>query len=159
MATRTQVEMVAPPLAITEPWLTTEASVPTTKAMRTVSLAAAEKERAATSAAAGSPAADAAPPQKVLRYAFRIAETGFDPPQLTDLYSRTLVASIFDSLYEWEFLARPVRMRPRTAAALPEVSSDFRTFTIRIRPGIWFADDPAFNGRRRELVAPQTVSG
>ena len=112
---------------------------------------------AATSAAAGSPAADAAPPQKVLRYAFRIAETGFDPPQLTDLYSRTLVASIFDSLYEWEFLARPVRMRPRTAAALPEVSSDFRTFTIRIRPGIWFADDPAFNGRRRELVAEDYV--
>jgi hypothetical protein len=26
---------------------------------------------------------------KVLRYAFRVAETGFDPAQITDLYSRT----------------------------------------------------------------------
>ena len=74
----------------------------------------------------------AAPNEKVLRYAFRIAETGFDPPQLSDLYSRTVIANIFDSLYEWEFLARPVRLRPRTAAALPEVSPDFKTFTVRL---------------------------
>jgi len=99
----------------------------------------------------------AAPAQKVLRYAFRIAESGFDPPQLTDLYSRIIVANIFDSLYEWEFLARPVRMRPRTAAGLPEASADFRTFTIRLKPGIYFADDPAFKGQRRELVAADYV--
>jgi ABC-type transport system substrate-binding protein len=98
-----------------------------------------------------------APAEKVLRYAFRIAETGFDPPQLSDLYSRTLVASIFDSLYEWEFLARPVRMRPRTAAGMPEASSDYKTWTVRIRPGIYFADDPVFQGRRRELVAQDYV--
>jgi ABC-type transport system substrate-binding protein len=108
---------------------------------------------AVTSSAARAEGETAAAPQKVLRYAFRIAETGFDPPQLSDLYSRTLAASIFDSLYEWEFLARPVRMRPRTAAAMPEVSADFKTFTIRLRPGIWFADDPVFKGQRRELVA------
>jgi ABC-type transport system substrate-binding protein len=111
---------------------------------------------AASSHAADTPAAPV-PAEKVLRYAFRIAETGFDPAQLTDLYSRTLVANIFDSLYEWEFLARPVRMRPRAAAAMPEVSEDFKTFTIRVRPGIYFADDPAFKGARRELVAADYV--
>ena len=36
-----------------------------------------------------------------------------------------------------------------TAAALPEVSDDFRRFTLRIRPGIYFADDPAFKGSAR----------
>jgi ABC-type transport system substrate-binding protein len=101
--------------------------------------------------------APAPPPEKVLRYSFRIAETGFDPPQLSDLYSRTIVANIFDSLYEWEFLARPVRMRPRTAAGMPEASADFKTYTIRLRPGLYFNDDPAFNGRRRELVAADYV--
>ena len=35
----------------------------------------------------------------------------------------------------------------------PRSSDDFRTWTIRIRPGIYFADDPAFKGKRRELVA------
>ena len=36
---------------------------------------------------------------------------------------------------------------------MPEVSADFRTWTVRVRPGIFFADDPAFKGKRRELVA------
>jgi ABC-type transport system substrate-binding protein len=109
--------------------------------------------------AADSPAPGTASsaPQKVLRYAIRAAETGFDPAQLSDLYSRVLVANMFDALYAYEFLARPVRLRPNTAVALPEASADFRTFTIRVRPGIYFNDDPAFNGRKRELVAADYV--
>jgi ABC-type transport system substrate-binding protein len=95
----------------------------------------------------------AAQPQKVLRYSFRVAETSFDPAQITDLYSRSIVAGIFDAPLEYEFLARPARMRTNTAAAMPEVSADFRTFTFRIKPGIHFADDPAFKGVRRELTA------
>ena len=102
-------------------------------------------------------AASAAEPVKVLRYAIRAAETGFDPPQISDLYSRTLVANMFDALYAYEFLARPVRLRPNTAQALPEASDDFKTFTIRLRPGIWFNDDPAFKGAKRELVAADYV--
>jgi ABC-type transport system substrate-binding protein len=96
-------------------------------------------------------------PQKVLHYAFRIAETTFDPAQITDLYSRTIAAHIFEAPLEYEFLAQPARMRPNTAAALPEISADFKTFTFRIKPGIYFADDPAFKGQRRELVAQDYV--
>ncbi len=98
-----------------------------------------------------------AQPQKVLRYAFRVAETSFDPAQITDLYSRTLAAGIFEAPYEYAFLAKPTQMRPATAAAMPEVSADFKTFTLRIRPGIYFADDPAFKGQRRELTAEDYV--
>ena len=101
--------------------------------------------------------AHAAEPAKVLRYAMRIAETGFDPAQISDLYSSTLAANMFDAPYATEFLARPVRNRPNTAAALPEASPDFKTFTIRIRPGIYFDDDPAFGGKKRELVAEDYV--
>ena len=101
-------------------------------------------------------------PPKTLRYAFLIAETTFDPAQISDLYSRTVVAGMFDSLYEFEFLARPFRIRPNTAAALPEVADNFQTFTIRIKPGIYFADDPAFKGPdgrqvKRELTAEDYV--
>jgi ABC-type transport system substrate-binding protein len=102
-------------------------------------------------------AAGAAAEPKVLRYAIRVAETGFDPAQISDLYSRTIAANIFDAPYRFAFLARPVRIRPNTAAALPEISPDYRTITIRIRPGIHFADDPAFKGRRRELTAADYV--
>ena len=100
--------------------------------------------------------AEGAPP-KVLRYAMRVAETGFDPAQISDLYSSTLCANVFDALYEYEFLARPVRLRPNTAVALPEASADFKTFTIRVRPGIYFNDDPAFKGVKRELTAADYV--
>jgi ABC-type transport system substrate-binding protein len=94
---------------------------------------------------------------RVLRYAFPVAETSFDPAYVSDLYSRTVIAGMFESLLEFEFMARPVRMRPSTAAAMPEVSADFRTFTFRIRPGILFADDPAFKGTKRELTAHDYV--
>ena len=103
------------------------------------------------------PAASESAPPKVLRYAMRVAETGFDPAQISDLYSSTLCASMFDALYEYAFLARPVQLRPNTAASLPEASPDFKTFTIRIKPGIYFSDDPAFKGVRRELTAEDYV--
>ena len=98
-----------------------------------------------------------AQPLKVLRYAFPIAETNFDPAQISDLYSRTVAVGFFEAPLEFEFLARPVRMRPATAAAMPEVSADFTTFTFSIKPGIHFADDPAFKGRPRELTAEDYV--
>ena len=83
--------------------------------------------------------------KKILRYAFPIAETGFDPAQINDLYSATVTAHIFEAPLRFDYLARPAQLRPNVAAAMPEISSDFRTITVRLRPGIFFADDPAFN--------------
>jgi len=107
-------------------------------------------------------AAGQAAPPKVFRYAFSTAETGFDPAQIQDIYSRTVTPHIFEALYRYDFLARPVKFQPLTAATMPEVSADFRTWTIRLRPGIYFADDPAFKGpdgrlTKRELVAQDYV--
>jgi ABC-type transport system substrate-binding protein len=109
---------------------------------------------AATDTPASTPAAQ---PLKVLRYAFLIAETTFDPAQISDLYSNTVVAGMFDAPLEFEFLAKPARMRPNTLVAMPEVSDDFKTFTFKVRPGIYFADDAAFKGKKRELVAEDYV--
>ncbi len=111
-------------------------------------------------------AAQSAPPTplKTLRYAFPIAESNFDPAQITDLYSRTVASALFDAPLEYAFLSNPTRIRPNTAAGLPEVSADFKTFTVRIRPGIHFAPDPAFKNSprldaqgRRELTAADYV--
>jgi ABC-type transport system substrate-binding protein len=116
---------------------------------------------ALTPLAAGSAAAKAANGNgsdlKILRYAFLIAETGFDPAQISDLYSRTVVAGMIEAPLEFEFMAKPAKMRPNTAAEMPQVSNDFKTFTFRIKPGIFFADDPAFKGKKRELVAEDYV--
>jgi ABC-type transport system substrate-binding protein len=100
-------------------------------------------------------AADA--PKKVLRYAFRVAEAGFDPAQINDLYSRTITPHIFEALYQYDPLARPVKVRPLTANGMPQNSADFRVWTVKIKPGIYFASDPAFKGVKRELVAQDYV--
>ncbi|MEO6361630.1 MAG: ABC transporter substrate-binding protein, partial [Caldimonas sp.] len=100
-----------------------------------------------------------APPAgpKVLRYAFRAAETSFDPAKVVDIYSRTITPHIFEALYRYDHLARPVKIKPLTAAGMPEVSDEFRTWTVRVTPGIFFPADPAFKGQRRELVAQDYV--
>jgi ABC-type transport system substrate-binding protein len=91
--------------------------------------------------------------KKTLRYAFRIAETGFDPAKVLDLYSRTVTSHIFEALVSYDPLARPVKIKPLTAAELPTPNADFTVWTARIKPGIYFQDDPAFGGKKRELTA------
>jgi peptide/nickel transport system substrate-binding protein len=95
--------------------------------------------------------------RKVLRLLFNAAETTLDPARISDNYSRSLTMHIFEALYTYDYLARPIRARPLTAVGMPEVSSDFRVWTVRIQPGIYFIDDPAFKGQRRELVAQDFV--
>ena len=94
---------------------------------------------------------------KVLRFAFNFAETGFDPPRVGDQSSIRVIAHIFEPLFTYDPLARPVVMVPLTAARLPEVSADFRRFVFSVRPGILFGDDPVFQGRPRELTAADYV--
>jgi len=106
-------------------------------------------------ARAGAP--ESHPGGNFLRVPFVLAETGFDAAQIGDLYSATVIAHIFEALYGYDHLAMPVKVRPLTAAALPEVSNDFRVWTVRLQPGIYFADDPAFKGVRRELIAQDYV--
>lgn len=120
-------------------------------------IAAGASEGPASAVAVGTvPSASASGPAaatKVLRYSFRVAETTFDPAAVSDLYSRIVTGHIFEGLYGYDPLARPALIRPLTAAGMPEVENDWRRFTIHLKPGIFFADDPAFGGKRRELVA------
>jgi ABC-type transport system substrate-binding protein len=98
-----------------------------------------------------------ADPAKTLRVVMEVDVTGFDPAATQDLYSGTIEARIFDALYVWDYLARPYRLVPSIAAAMPQISADGRTWTIRIRPGIYFTADPAFGGKKRELTARDFV--
>jgi ABC-type transport system substrate-binding protein len=111
----------------------------------------------ALSLAFATPALAQADAGKVLRAVFPVAETGFDPQAAGDIYSNAVNRVIFDTLYKYDHLARPMKLVPNTAAALPEIADDGKTWTIRVRPGIYFTDDPAFKGQRRELVAADYV--
>jgi len=102
-------------------------------------------------------AAHAADPAKVLRIAFPAAETGFDPVRVSDAYSNTVNEAIFERLLGYDFLARPAKLVPEVAESMPEVTDNGRTYTFRIRKGVYFTPDPAFGGKPRELTADDFV--
>lgn len=100
--------------------------------------------------------ASAADMHKLLRIASNDI-TSLDPQQGTDLYSTRVASAIFEGLYEYEYLSTGSKVVPCTAASMPVITDDGRTWTIGLRHGILFTDDPAFRGKPRELVAADYV--
>jgi len=98
-------------------------------------------------------AASAADSGKVLRTTFSIAESSFDPVMAWDAASNSVVEHISESMLEYEYLARPVKLAPLTLERLPEASDNGATYLCRLRKGTFFTPDPAFKGKPRELVA------
>jgi len=90
---------------------------------------------------------------KILRVTFQAAETGFDPAKVSDYYSGSVIEAIFEPLLTYDYRARPAKLVPNTAEALPEVGDGGRTYTLKVRPGILFSADPVFKARKRELTA------
>jgi peptide/nickel transport system substrate-binding protein len=102
-------------------------------------------------------AAGAEAERKVLRTVAIQSENSFDPAYEPEEASLQYCEDIFDSLLTYDYLARPVKLVPQAAAALPEVSADGLVYTFHLKPGIFFAADPAFKGKPRELIASDVV--
>ncbi len=103
------------------------------------------------------PAQAAAAPPKVLKIALASRENNFDPAQISDTISAALVASLFDAPLQYDLLARPAKLIPNTAAAMPEVHDNHTRFVFTLKPGIFFPEHPAFGGKPRELVAADYI--
>jgi ABC-type transport system substrate-binding protein len=112
---------------------------------------------AALAFAANSPAQPGNEPKKVFNVAFANTETTIDPAKISDLYSRAVTAHIFEALYTYDHLARPSKPKPLIADGMPVPSDGFRTWTVKIKPGIYFQDDPVFKGKKREVTAQDFI--
>ena len=85
---------------------------------------------------------------------------GFDPVKVGDVASIQAIAKIYEGLLQYSYLDRPYRVEPLLAETLPEVFADGLIYTFKIRPGIYFQDDPCFEksgGKGRELTADDFV--
>lgn len=81
-----------------------------------------------------------------------------DPIRADDDTSRLLVANLYDRLFAYHYLNRPYELVPALAAAMPDVSEDGLTWTIRLRDDLVFADDPCFkDGKGRAVTATDVV--
>ncbi len=95
---------------------------------------------------------------KTFKFSDSGTPTTFDPAQSSTSYSNTIVTAVYDTLYEYKYLKRPYELKPNLATAMPKVSKDGLTYTIKIKPGVHFIDDAAFvNGKGREVHASDFV--
>ena len=92
------------------------------------------------------PVTDAGTPAKIYRHAMDGAPGSLDPAQAASIYANFIVVNLYDTLYRYKYLARPYQLQPNLANAMPEVSEDGLRMTIRIKKGVYFIDDPAFEG-------------
>lgn len=98
------------------------------------------------------------PPLKTYRHSMDQAPTTLDPVQGSNVYANFLIVNAYDTLYSYKYLARPYELKPNLAADFPTISPDGLVYTFRLKPGVYFIDDPAFpGGRGREVVAEDLI--
>lgn len=95
--------------------------------------------------------------EKVVYNALREAESDLDCVVREDRYSNVICETIFEPLLTYDYLARPAKVIPNTAVAMPEITDNGTTYTFKIKPGIYFHPDPAFKNQKRELTAADYV--
>jgi oligopeptide transport system substrate-binding protein len=95
--------------------------------------------------------------EKVLYLSFKEAESDLDCVVREDRYSNAICENIFEPLLQYDYLARPAKVVPDTAAEMPQITDNGLTYTLKIKPGIYFHSDPAFKGVKRELTAADYV--
>lgn len=90
--------------------------------------------------------------------------SSFDPIQSETVGAMRCVTLVYETLLEYDYLARPYALRGCLAASLPEVTNGGRTLTFRLREGIYFGPDLCFGvdpvtgaPLTRELMADDVV--
>ena len=94
----------------------------------------------------------------VLQHRLRAKVQVLDPADIGDVVSHAVAEEIFECLYQYHYLKRPYQLIGQLAADMPHESEDGLTYTIRIKKGVYFADDVCFEGGNgRELKASDFV--
>ena len=96
--------------------------------------------------------------EMVLRYLMPTKVQTLDPGDARGVYSSRVLGQICEALYSYDYLQRPYKAISILAEDFPQVSDDLLTYTIHIKPGIYYQDAPCFpDGKGRELKAADFV--
>lgn len=96
--------------------------------------------------------------EMVLRLRMPTKVQTLDSGNSRGMYSGRVVGHICEALYTYDYLERPYLAIPELAEHLPEISDDLLTYTIRIKPGVYYQNDPCFEGGKgREVKAGDFV--
>ena len=96
--------------------------------------------------------------KKVLEFAIESKVGSLDPIRAASSYDHWAAAPVYESLFQYNYLARPSRLEPNLLAKMPTISEDGLTYRFELKPGTLFHDDPCFpGGSGRELIAEDVI--
>ncbi len=93
--------------------------------------------------------------RKVLHFPLRAKVGTLDPVRCSSQYRGIVGSSIFDTLMEFQYPARPFALKPNLLTQMPEVSADGLVYSFELRDDVLFHDDASFTetgGKGRRLV-------
>ncbi len=73
----------------------------------------------------------------------------FDSAELGDVGTTSIISNVYETLYHYHYLKRPVVLEPILAEEMPAYSSDGRTVTIKIKKGIKYAPNSCFESEQK----------
>jgi ABC-type transport system substrate-binding protein len=95
---------------------------------------------------------------EIVSYSSTSRIRGLDPGITGEVSSSMAISRLYEGLLQYDYLARPYKVIPLLAEAMPDISADGLVYTFKIRKGIYFHDDPCFpDDKGRELNAADFV--
>lgn len=83
-----------------------------------------------------------------LNIALSTAIPEVDPALAYDTVSAQVVYQIYESLYEYDYLVRPYRIRPLLAQSMPIIEDNGTKYTIKIKPNIFYHNNESLAKKR-----------
>ena len=82
---------------------------------------------------------------KVIQYtAYTAKVNSIDPATCGDTTSAAIQGNLYEGLYTYHYLKRPVEVIPELAESLPVISKDGMTYTIKLKKGVKYSRNPCF---------------
>ena len=92
--------------------------------------------------------------RKTLDFALGDDTKNLDPAVAYDTVAMDIIPLVAESLYQYKYAKTPLELEPLLADGMPTISADKKTYTVKIKKGVLWQDDPIFpNGKGREVKA------
>lgn len=95
--------------------------------------------------------------QVVLHNIYSAKVRSIDPATCGDTTSTSIQGRVYEGLYNYHYLERPLKVVPMLAAEMPEVSEDGLTYTIRLKEGVKYHRNPCFGTGENDTPQTRTV--
>jgi len=89
--------------------------------------------------------------------AHQLPVRSLDPATCADTPSTVLQTMVFEGLYQYHYLKRPIEVIPQLAAAMPQISANGLVWTIKIKKGVKYAPNACFGRDKAGRLRTRTV--